>query len=88
MQKDTNYATLKKMQTKFSSDLGENESRIILTWNSGKFDLQVSLGSSLVGFYLIAGYPVLTVPAGYRKPGAPFRLTFVVGPFEDKRLIA
>ena len=51
-------------------------------------DLLVSLGNSLSGYYAIAGFPALTVPAGYRKAGRPFGLTFVGEPYEDGRLIA
>jgi amidase len=50
---------------------------------------------SLSGYYAIAGFPALTVPAGCRKAGKPFGLTFVGEPFtrgctscEDGRLIA
>jgi amidase len=55
---------------------------------AGQVDLLVSLGNSLSGYYAIAGFPALTVPAGYRKAGRPFGLTFVGEPFEDGRLIA
>ena len=61
----------------------------------GQVDLLVSLDNSLSGYYAIAGFPALTVPAGYRKAGKPFGLTFVGVPFtrgrtswEDGRLIA
>jgi len=54
----------------------------------GQVDLLVSLDNSLAGYYAIAGYPALTVPAGYRKAGKPFGLTLVGEPYEDSRLIA
>ena len=54
----------------------------------GQVDLLVSLNNSLSGYYAIAGFPALTVPAGYRKAGKPFGLTFVGEAFEDNRLIA
>ena len=53
----------------------------------GKYDLLVSLGGSLAGYYAIAGFPALTVPAGYRKAGAPYGLTLMGEPFEDGCLL-
>ena len=54
----------------------------------GEVNLLVSLGGSLAGHYAIAGFPALTVTAGYRRGGQPYGLTFVGEPFEDGRLIA
>ena len=56
--------------------------------DAGQVDLLVSLDNSLSGYYAIAGFPALTVPAGYRKAGKPFGLTFIGEPMEDGRLIA
>ncbi len=34
-----------------------------------------------------AGYPSITVPAGYTEAGEPFGITFTAGAFEESTLI-
>ena len=59
---------------------------------SDDFDvIAVPSGNSLVGIADRAGYPVLTVPAGYGTGSAgrnPIGVTFVAGPFAEAKLLA
>lgn len=50
-------------------------------------DLLTSLNSYTTAVYAPAGYPALTVPAGYRENGEPVGLTFVGSYAEDARLV-
>ncbi|MDP3385688.1 MAG: amidase family protein [Eubacteriales bacterium] len=52
-----------------------------------KYDGLISLSNHFSLVYAYAGYPALTVPAGFRSTGEPLGLTFVAGPFEESKLI-
>ncbi len=67
---------------------GEAAAELLRLRREGQVDVLVSLRGSLAGRYAIAGYPALTVPAGYRQRGEPVGLTFVGEHFEDGKLIA
>jgi amidase len=52
-------------------------------------DIIVSTNAELAGEYGIAGYPAITVPAGYQQESdAPFGLTFVGRHLADETVIA
>lgn len=56
--------------------LKDNEVEVLLT-----------LSNYFSGVYAPAGYPAITVPAGYRKSGEPIGLTLVASKFEEGKLI-
>ena len=47
MRNDKNNATLKKVQPKFSPGLGENDDKIILTWNLGNSNFYHFISTTL-----------------------------------------
>lgn len=49
-------------------------------------DVIVSFSNDLSGVYAPAGYPALTVPAGYSNTGEPYGVTFVASALEDRKL--
>ncbi|MHC1750675.1 MAG: amidase family protein [Cellulosilyticaceae bacterium] len=50
-------------------------------------DVIVSLSNHTSAVYAGAGYPALTVPAGYKTTGEPIGVTFVGSKYQDKRLL-
>ncbi|MCT4687566.1 amidase family protein [Vallitalea sp.] len=52
-----------------------------------KVDVLISLNNYLSGIYPIAGYPAITVPAGYRDSGEPIGLTITSTKFSEGLLI-
>ncbi|GMQ57799.1 amidase family protein [Vallitalea sediminicola] len=52
-----------------------------------KVDVLISLNNYLSGIYPIAGYPAITVPAGYRESGEPVGLTITSTKFSEGILI-
>jgi len=40
------------------------------------------------GLSPISGYPSICVPAGYKKDGTPYGITFIGKPFDEKTIIA
>ena len=50
-------------------------------------DAMVSYSTRLTIYYAPAGFPALTVPAGYKDDGEPFGITFVGNYLEDASLI-
>ena len=53
MRNDKNNATIRKVQPKFSPGLGENDGKIILTWNLG---IQVNLSKRFAS--VVTGQPM------------------------------
>lgn len=53
-----------------------------------EYDGLISLSNHFSLVYAYAGYPALTVPAGFRSTGEPIGLTFVGGECEEDKLIA
>lgn len=51
-----------------------------------QLDAIASFGNSLSGPYAPAGYPALTVPAGYKETGEPYGLTLIARAYEDIKL--
>lgn len=51
-------------------------------------DAIFSISNHLSGIYAAAGYPALTVPAGYRGNNEPIGVTFVGRAFEDDKLLS
>lgn len=49
-------------------------------------EVLVSFSNELSGIYAPAGYPALTVPAGYRESGEPYGVTFVGSYLDDIKL--
>jgi amidase len=52
-----------------------------------EYDGLISLSNHFSLVYAYAGYPALTVPAGFRSTGEPVGLTFVGGECEEDKLI-
>ncbi len=50
-------------------------------------DVIVSLSNQISQVYAPAGYPALTVPAGYKSTGEPIGVTFVGSKFQEGKLI-
>lgn len=50
-------------------------------------DVIVSLSNQAATAYAPAGYPALTVPAGYKSSGEPIGITFVGSMFEEGKLL-
>ncbi|MCU9809274.1 hypothetical protein LEQ06_14545 [Paraclostridium sp. AKS46] len=50
-------------------------------------DVIVSLSNQAATAYAPAGYPALTVPAGYKSNGEPIGITFVGSKFEEGKLL-
>ncbi|OSB08053.1 hypothetical protein B2H97_15810 [Paraclostridium bifermentans] len=50
-------------------------------------DVIVSLSNQAATAYAPAGYPALTVPAGYKSSGEPIGITFVGSKFEEGKLL-
>lgn len=50
-------------------------------------DVIVSLSNQAATAYAPAGYPALTVPAGYKNSGEPIGITFVGSKFEEGKLL-
>ena len=50
-------------------------------------DMLVAIGSPFYVGYAAAGYPALSVPAGYRANGEPVGLTFIGGYLDESKLI-
>lgn len=50
-------------------------------------DIIVSLSNQAAMAYAPAGYPALTVPAGYKSNGEPIGITFVGSTFEEGKLL-
>lgn len=50
-------------------------------------DIIVSLSNQAAMAYAPAGYPALTVPAGYKSNGEPIGITFVGSKFEEGKLL-
>lgn len=50
-------------------------------------DIIVSLSNQATMAYAPAGYPALTVPAGYKSNGEPIGITFVGSKFEEGKLL-
>jgi Asp-tRNA(Asn)/Glu-tRNA(Gln) amidotransferase A subunit family amidase len=77
---DANRALIDAILTNGSADLGDDVEVIV-----------VPSGNALVGIADRAGYPVLTVPAGFGTGNAgrnPIGVTFVAGPFAEAQLLA
>jgi len=55
--------------------------------NENDLDLLITLSTSLSCIYAPAGYPAITVPAGYKKSGEPIGLTFAASGFQEPLLI-
>ncbi len=49
-------------------------------------EMLASFSNELSGVYAPAGYPALTVPAGYKESGEPYGVTFVAKELEDVKL--
>ncbi|HAE41996.1 MAG TPA: amidase [Clostridiales bacterium] len=52
-----------------------------------EYDGLISLSNHFSLIYAYAGYPALTVPAGFRSTGEPVGLTFVAGPYQESKLL-
>lgn len=51
-----------------------------------QIEVIASFSNELSGIYAPAGYPAITVPAGYRENGEPYGVTFVAKALEDQKL--
>jgi len=91
-------ATLAAYESDKSSGLAANRALIDAILSNGTADpsddvevVVVPSGNALVGIADRAGYPVLTVPAGFGTGNAgrnPIGVTFVAGPFAEAKLLA
>ncbi len=52
-----------------------------------EYDLLFTLSNYLTTAYASAGYPAITVPAGYRENGEPVGVTLITKEYEDFKLI-
>ncbi|WFD10933.1 amidase family protein [Tepidibacter hydrothermalis] len=50
-------------------------------------EVLLTLSNYISGVYAPAGYPAITVPAGYRESGEPLGITLVASKFEEEKLI-
>ena len=84
---------LKKEQTTIDiqSVISKNQSisREVIDDAMKEYDVQIllSISNELSGLYAPAGYPALTIPAGYRENGEPFGITLVGGYLSDVELL-
>jgi len=53
-----------------------------------EYKLDVMICPMFSGLSPISGYPSICVPAGYKKCGEPYGVTFIARPFDEKTLIA
>ena len=53
-----------------------------------EFKLDVLMCPMFSGLAPISGYPSICVPAGYKKDGTPYGITFVGRPYDEKTIIA
>jgi Asp-tRNA(Asn)/Glu-tRNA(Gln) amidotransferase A subunit family amidase len=95
----SNPDTLAAYEADKAAGLASNKALIDAILNNGTPDdssddidvIVVPSGNALVGIADRAGYPVLTVPAGYGTAGAgrnPIGVTFVAGAFAEDKLLA
>lgn len=56
-------------------------------FDDNDLDVILSLSNHLSAVYAPAGYPALTIPAGYRENGEPYGLTLVGKALDDQTLI-
>lgn len=50
-------------------------------------EVLLTLSNYLSGVYAPAGYPAITVPAGYREGGEPIGITIIASKFQEEKLI-
>lgn len=55
--------------------------------NDNDVEVLLTLSNYFSGVYAPAGYPAITVPAGYRESGEPQGITLVASKFEEGKLI-
>ncbi|GKX31947.1 amidase [Vallitalea longa] len=70
-----------------STNRSNTSSAIDDALETNKIDVIISLNNYLSSVYAIAGYPAITVPAGYRENGEPVGLTISGTKFSEGTLI-
>lgn len=60
---------------------------IDMTLKDNGVEVLLTLSNYFSGVYAPAGYPAITVPAGYRESGEPIGITLIASKFEEGKLI-
>lgn len=82
-----NTMTAEQYQALAQENRAKSRAMIDKMLSENKLDLLLTLNNQFSGFYASAGYPALTVSAGYRKTGEPVGATFVGKYLDEAKLI-